>query len=325
MNKICYGCGAKLQSDDENKIGYVPSNLKDPKYCMRCFKMMNYGINNFNEIPKDTEEIIRKVNKDNIFVIFLIDLLNISDKVLDIFKSIKKDKLLVVNKCELMSTNITSDKLINILRNYYHINSDIRLKGGNNYHGARGILGYLREHDIHEAYVLGITNSGKSTFINDVSKILESNINKINVSSKSNTTYDFLRVKLNDDLTLIDSPGFVIDNCLFNEVSKDSIKEITFNMKDNEILSLLDNKYFIKVSNKTSLTIYHNLNGNKPFRKYYKDIPKLNNNINITSDNIDIIIYGFGFIRVKNACRIETNIPDDSIELRPSLFGGKYE
>ena len=170
MNKICYGCGAKLQSDDENKVGYVPSSLNNPKYCMRCFKMMNYGINNNLDIPKDTKEIIRKVNKDKIFVIFLVDLLNISDKVLDIFKSIKKDKLLVVNKCELMSNNITSDKLISILRNYYHINTDIRLKGGRSHHGARGILGYLKEHDIHEAYVLGLTNSGKSTFINENKK-----------------------------------------------------------------------------------------------------------------------------------------------------------
>ena len=44
MNKICFGCGIKLQSTDKEKLGYVPEKkLESSKYCMRCFRMMHYG------------------------------------------------------------------------------------------------------------------------------------------------------------------------------------------------------------------------------------------------------------------------------------------
>ena len=43
MNKICFGCGAKLQSVDEAKEGYVPDGkLESSDYCKRCFRMVNY-------------------------------------------------------------------------------------------------------------------------------------------------------------------------------------------------------------------------------------------------------------------------------------------
>ena len=99
MNKICYGCGVKLQTEDKDKLGYIPSNkAEDAKYCMRCFRMMHYGEKTVNNTPKDVREIINKINKDVRFVIFLVDFLNINNEVISIFKSIKKRKVLVVNK-----------------------------------------------------------------------------------------------------------------------------------------------------------------------------------------------------------------------------------
>ena len=29
MNKICFGCGSKLQSEDKEKLGYVPKGKED--------------------------------------------------------------------------------------------------------------------------------------------------------------------------------------------------------------------------------------------------------------------------------------------------------
>ena len=46
MNKICYGCGCKLQNTDKEKIGYTPK--EDSNYCQRCFRLMHYGIDSEN-------------------------------------------------------------------------------------------------------------------------------------------------------------------------------------------------------------------------------------------------------------------------------------
>ena len=41
MTKYCKGCGAKLQNDDKDAIGYVPT--LDASYCERCFRIRHYG------------------------------------------------------------------------------------------------------------------------------------------------------------------------------------------------------------------------------------------------------------------------------------------
>ena len=78
MNKICYGCGIKLQSNCKDNPGYIPENkINNSEYCMRCFRMMHYGEVKQTNTPKEAKEIINKINKDNRFVIFLVDFLNI--------------------------------------------------------------------------------------------------------------------------------------------------------------------------------------------------------------------------------------------------------
>lgn len=326
MNKICYGCGVKLQSEKSDKLGYVPVNkINDAKYCMRCFRGIHYGEESVVSTPKEAKEIINKVNKDVRFVIFLVDFLNINKEVIAIFKSIKKRKLLVVNKCELLPSQIKKEKLISYLENYYEVSEPIKLKGGKTNHGAKAILNYLEDNDIKETYILGISNSGKSTLINDLLNISGSKMTRVNVNSKANTTLDFIRVKLGD-VTLIDSPGFIIGKSLNHDVLGKSITAYSMNMKMGQTLSLLDNKYFLKFDeNNTSLTFYTNAMAKHVVKKYFKAAPNLVNTIIISKENTDIVIYGIGFITIKSPCLITTNIALEAIELRDSMFGGTNE
>ena len=324
MTKICFGCGTPFQSEDKEKKGYVPANkIDDATYCMRCFRMMHYGEQMSVDTPKDAKEIIRKVNNDNKFVVFLVDYLNISGYVIDLFKSIKNRKLLVINKCELLPDNITYDMLKKYISDIYDIEDDIKLKGGTTNHGVKSVYKYLMDNNIHEAYLLGISNSGKSTFINDLADVLDSKINRINTNSHANTTLDFMRVKLNNDLTLIDSPGFIIPESLNNDVTNKDIKMLSFNKKDNETIQLLNNKYFIRVTDGTPLTLFTNYQDTNLIKKYFKDV-NLENEIDV-DNNQDIVIFGIGIIRFKNKTKVYTNLPLESIELRDSIFGGYYE
>ena len=58
MNKRCIGCGKILQDQDKSSEGYTP-NLKN-EYCMRCFRLKNYGEKKEGEIvlEKDFKVII---------------------------------------------------------------------------------------------------------------------------------------------------------------------------------------------------------------------------------------------------------------------------
>lgn len=326
MNKICYGCGAKLQCNDENKIGYVPNKkINDSKYCMRCFRMTHYGENYVVDTPKDQSEIIRKVNNDSKFVIFLVDFLNISESIINIFKSIKKQKMLVINKCELMPKSVKKEAFLSFIAEYYKISDHIKLKGGIKYHGATSIYNFLIDNNIKECYILGLSNSGKSTLINDLARLSDANVASITVSKRANTTIDFIRTKVASNLTLIDSPGFIIDDSLNHDVTGKNIKEYSMNIKECETVGILDNSYFLKFDGKTQMVLYTNLVADKVVKKYYKAAPNLIHTINITKPNTDIVIKGIGFVTIKKCVNITTNIDLKYIELRDSMFGGHYE
>lgn len=323
MNKICFGCGAKLQTTDKEILGYIPeSKQKDAKYCMRCFRLMHYGEHVSNETPKDVKEIVNKINKDVRFVIFLVDFINLNKEVVDIFKAIKKRKVLVVNKCELIPDYIKRERLVDYIRDYYGVCDDIKLKGGKNTHGAKSILNYLEIRDIHEAYILGISNSGKSTLINDLMDICESKAAKIVVNAKANTTLDFIRVNLRDDLTLIDSPGFILNNSLNHDVTNKGITAYAMQMKECETVGLLDNKYFLKFETGTPFTFFTSNDAKRVVKKYFKAADGLVNKIEIKNANTDIVLMGIGFITIKKPTVITTNIDLKYIEVRPSMFGG---
>lgn len=318
MNRICYGCGATLQSEDKNAVGYIPAHKSDSPYCMRCFRMMHYGESNQGYEPKTTKQIIKRVNGDDKFVVFLCDFLNINQEVIDIYNSIKADKLLVINKCELIPDEIYKQKLSNYVRNVYHVNGDIKIKGGTKNHGVSSIYRYLIERNIHETYVLGLSNSGKSTFINDLIHVNGSKVRPINTNSKANTTLDFIKVKIDDSLTVYDSPGFILENNADSDAYDQYIKTLTFNMKAGETISLINGKYYFNFSEDTPINIF--INGKGKHKKYFKEI-KLDNEYKLENDNQDIVILGVGFIRVKNKGIVKTNVDTKYIEIRNSMFG----
>lgn len=119
---------------------------------------------------------------------------------------------------------------------------------------------------IREAYILGVSNSGKSTLINDLIDICDTKVTKTTVNNKANTTLDFIRVKLYDKLTLIDSPGFIMSNSLNHDTNGKSITAYNFNMKDGETVGLINNDYFLKFESATPIIFYTN-SSEKSYKK----------------------------------------------------------
>ena len=322
MSRICAGCGSILQSIDKDKAGYIPEAKKDSAYCMRCFRMMHYGDSNMNFSPKTRSQIITRVNGDNKFVVFLVDFLNINNEVIDIYNSIKGEKLLVINKCELIPDEIYKQKLSEYVRKVYKIDGDIKIKGGTKNHGVKSIYRYFLDRGIRESYVLGLSNSGKSTFINDLMNLNGVRKSKINTSSNANTTLDFIKVKIDDNLTIYDSPGFILENTIDTKAYDEYIKALTFNMKKGETLSVLNGKYYFKFDMDTPINLF--INGKGKNKKYFKEV-NVSNTVTMDDNNMDLVILGLGFLRIKYKGTISTNIDSKYIETRVSMFGESRE
>jgi len=320
MNKVCFGCGCVLQSDNELNPGFIPSNkLDNANYCKRCFRLTHYGEISNNELEKSTKSILDNINKDNIFKIFIVDFLNINNNTINIFNKIKGNKLLLISKVDLINKSMNKDRIISRIKNIYNINSDIKYISGINDYGVNSLINYLNDKKINKAYIVGPTNSGKSTLINKLISIYNPKLNKLTISNKRNTTLEFIRINL-DNLILIDSPGFLIGDYNLKSKYKNIIKPKTFNMKNNEVLFI--NKFYIKFNNSTSVTIY--TYDELVCKKYYKDI-KFDYEMNISKNN-DLCINGLGILNIKNDNNISiSGLDKELISIRNSIFGDQNE
>jgi len=307
-----------MQFEDSNKIGYVPEEkYGTSEYCQRCFKMMHYGKLEKSEKPKSVKAIVDTVNKNAKFVVFLVDFINVYDEVIEIFKSIKKPKILVVSKSDIIPENISFNQIKSYLRVIYKIKEDIIFTNNKSNLNTLSKALYGKE----DVYFLGLTNAGKSTLINHLMEKENSANKKLTTSYKENTTLDFVRIKIGD-LTIIDSPGFVMKHY---ELDKNTnidkvIKPITYQNKVSCTYTVSDFK--IKIEGKTNAVFYFSKNV-KIERLYNKEIIGTTFKV---KGNRDIVISGLGFIKLTDDAKI--TISEDAmkyINIRPSITGGNYE
>lgn len=318
MSKICFGCGIKMQSVDANKDGYIREDKYDTSiYCERCYKMMHYGEYKSVYEPKSINSIVDSVNKNAKYVVFMSDFINIFDRVVDIFKSIKVPKVLVISKSDIIPKNVSFSEIKAYLKVTYGIKENIIFTS--NKTNLNTFIKELYGHE--EVYFLGLTNSGKSTLINAIMDKYDSSNARITTSYKENTTMDFIRIKVGN-MTLIDSPGFLIDNfSLAKNTQIDSeIHPITYQNKTNCTYNI-GGLFNIKLAGMTSATFYFSS---------HVEIKRLYNKETIglsfaVKGNSDIIICGLGFIKVTKDVVI--TIPESImkfINIRPSITGGAY-
>ncbi len=330
MNK-CLGCGYKLQSNSKNELGYVPKNkLKDATLCERCFKIIHYNDAKVVTLPIDTNKILREVNNSSYHVLFLIDLLNINQKTLKLYFKVKRPKTLLISKCDIIPYSFNKNKILNWLKEYYKIEDDIifisALKNKNIY----TLLNYLKAKDINTSYLLGFTNVGKSSLVNKIVNLEELNYQAITTSLIPNTTLDFIHLKINDNLTLIDSPGFALENNIYANDDLTFVKKvnpqkflrpITYQLQKNTAIIIEDKIRITNLEKKSNFTFY--LSNNLKLTKVYNNdkITNLNSKIIIIPQNYDLVICGLGFINVKQEAKIKIYINDlNLIEVRKSFF-----
>ena len=313
MIKKCPGCGAALQYNDENKVGYSPK--KDAKLCERCFKLKNYNEKKIIDLKYNNDDIINLLNNDAKTILFVTDFLNLSKEVVDIFNSINiNSKYFIINKVDYIPNSINQDKYINWIKDTYHIDEKIVLVSADKNYNIRVLNNILDENK--DCYICGFTNAGKSTIINKLGELNDKDLS-ILTSLMPNTTLDVIKIKLGDNKYIYDTPGF-INSFEFDEnlYPKKFLKPVTLQLKENDIISV-NNKVFIKSNKENSFTFY--MSNNIDIKKVYDSNIDINSKFSI-NENSEFVIKGYGFINIKKPCTIVTNLDNKEVEVRSSMF-----
>lgn len=318
-SKKCVGCGSFLQDKDKKGLGYTPDINKD--YCMRCFRLIHYH-DLSKEIAISSRDILDSLNKKRSgLCLFFCDILNFNEESINYYKEIKMPKMFVISKVDLLPNSIKYDSLVSWVKNILGVQEDVFLVSS-----KRG-CGVSRLHELIEnvntpVYFLGMTNAGKSSFLNKCYSLSET----LTVSEMPNTTIDF--IKIFKDRELYDSAGFPYHFSYQHDLLKNifPIKKICEkNMPLKENASIILNDLFrLEVFMDTNITCY--FPSSVILKKRY-----LNNSVLKSSNYIDLVIpkmsnlffKGIGFCYFKNETKIRLyNISEDMISIYPSFFGG---
>ena len=236
----CIGCGAILQSTDINKPGYIKSEILDRDdlenvVCLRCHKIKNYNLISKNELS--TEEyykIIKKIaNKDALFV-YVLDIFNLSStlnkEVIDLIKD--KDVVLVVNKMDLLPKSLKEGKLSLWVRHQAKVLGlkvkDIILVSVHKKHHIDEVSMLMDKYRKgRNVYILGSTNVGKSSLINQLLRsegLLDYDL--ITTSLIPATTLNLIEIPFFKKGILYDTPGLVNDDNILSIVDAKDFKTI---------------------------------------------------------------------------------------------------
>ena len=326
MNK-CIGCGALLQDKDIKKEGYTKDLNKE--LCNRCFRIKNYGEYEVsNKTNSDYIPILKQIDETNDLVVLVLDLFNVQN-IDEICKYLNNNVLLVLTKRDVMPSSLYEEKLLNYF-NHKNIIDKIIVSSKKNYNFDELIYKINKYKKSKNVYIVGYTNSGKSTMINKLMKDYSKNISQITTSIMPSTTLNTIEIELDENLCLIDTPGLLLNNSIYDKVNVDELKKIIPSKEIKPIIyqikvpqTIIVDKYLrvdVEACNDIVLFFSNNLNIDRKFKNtsFLMNEQKIELEVD---DNHDIVINGLGFIKVKKKCKITLyTLNDIKVFIRPSLI-----
>lgn len=338
----CKGCGAKLQDKDPLKSGYIP-HLKVDGLCQRCFKIQHYHqkVESY-KTDQDFLQALDSISETNALVVYIIDVFDLQGSLIPgLLRHIgNNDVYVLANKRDILPKSLKDKKIINyvkrVLKNDGLSFVDITLTSGKkilNFDEIYEKIQYYRQK--RDVYIIGMANVGKSTFIDALLRHYTNSLSDITISEFPGTTLDFIKIPLDENSYIYDSPGItnekqltyiVSDELLKNLVPQKEVKARTYQIYENQ--SFYIGEYArIDFLGEGSLTFYISDRLNIHRTKYENADNLFNRHKQlqpqITTDSIstyqclkyeivlnkEIYISGLGFVSVRGQGQIQVHVP----------------
>ena len=324
--KYCRGCGILLQNENITLEGYV--NSLDNDVCQRCFRMTNYG--EYQAVTKSNEEfvsILKEVDKTKDLVLHIVDLVNLDKDLNEIRNIITNKMLLVLNKKDALPKSVKDEKIIDYIKSLELDYADIVVISANKNYNIDLLINKINKHKTsNKVYVVGKTNTGKSSLINRLIHDYSENDSDLTISPLPSTTLNMVSIEMNKNLTLIDTPGLIdrgnISNYLDEKeikklINKKEIKPKTYQIKKGQCL-IIDNIARIDYleGERNSFTLYipnslkvKRMNAYKQER--LKDLARTELSFGYRED---VVINGLGWVKIVDKGSVDVYV-DKNVEV----------
>lgn len=351
----CIGCGAEIQVEDPDEQGYLPSSAfekgkeKGEFYCQRCFRLRHY--NELQDLQISEEVFLNRLNliaEDDAFVIHVIDLFDVEGTMISgLERFIQGQPYIVVgNKLDLLPKSVKENRIRHWLREQLNINGlhpeEVILLSATKQATLETLTSIIEKQiQHHNIYIVGVTNVGKSTLINQLIKYYGGESNIITTSNFPGTTLDLIEIPLTDDYSIIDTPGIIRQSQAAHLVTRASMQKLlptkpikprTFQLNTHQSIFLGGMAWidFLQ-GDKTAFTFYVNndlyLHRTKtenaesiyqehlgtllspPMENEKEDYPELTSiDIQLNADQ-DLVISSLGWVTVNKPVQLRLHLP----------------
>lgn len=258
MAAKCLGCGAILQSLDNKSPGYLPTKLlaqdgNQSLICQRCYRIKHYAkLEEVNCTSQDYWQLVGEGIKQGQAVIKVVDIIDFlgswNERLVELIGN--KPWILAVNKVDLLPEQIKMSQVYQwvfdtLKEKNTKLPSQVLLISNEKRFGVTKLKNELKKilGNGKKATVVGCTNVGKSSLLNQLAGKKELTISKF-----PGTTLNLAPVFLSDEkIHLLDTPGIIppgrvsdllCPQCNLALIPAQEISRKTYKLENNQALML---------------------------------------------------------------------------------------
>lgn len=237
----CIGCGAELQSETEDKAGFVPSSvLNKPTeeltdiYCKRCFRLRHYNeVSDVELTDDDFLTMLNEISSKDALVVNVIDIVDFNGSLISGMQRFagKNPLIIVGNKTDLLPKAIGEGRIRQWMTERVEEVGlrplEVILTSALNKDSVQELMTKIEKlRKGRDVYIVGSTNVGKSTIINQIINIATDSPDVITTSYFPGTTLGSIEIPLDDGQAIIDTPGIILRSNMTNSLSKQDLKKV---------------------------------------------------------------------------------------------------
>lgn len=237
----CIGCGAQIQITDPQAVGYTPlSALKkgfdrEEVLCQRCFRLRHYNeIQPVDLSDDDFRRLLSQIADTKALVVYVVDVFDVAGSIIPgLHRFVGHNPVLLVgNKVDVLPHSVRRSKVKDWIRQQVNLAGihpqDIMLTSAKTGDDIGPLLDQIElARQGQDVYVVGVTNVGKSTLINQIIREVTGERQEVITTSRfPGTTLDRIEIPLDDDTNLIDTPGVIHPDQMAHYLSAKDLKYV---------------------------------------------------------------------------------------------------